>query len=120
MGIETKKDNVIKEKSFSFAIEIVGLYKYLTETKREFVMSRQLLKSGTSIGANIREAEFAQSKLDFINKMSISLKEANEADYWLELLYITNFIDESTHKEFKIKSTEILKLLVSIVKSSKG
>ncbi|MDF1516792.1 MAG: four helix bundle protein [Lutibacter sp.] len=118
--METKKDNVIKVKSFSFAIEIVGLYKYLTETKREFVMSRQLLKSGTSIGANVREAEFAQSKLDFINKMSISLKEANESDYWLELLYITNYIDENTYKDFKIKISEILKLLVSIVKSSKG
>lgn len=120
MGIETKKDNVIKVKSFSFAIEIVGLYKYLTETKREFVMSRQLLKSGTSIGANVREAEFAQSKLDFINKMSISLKEANESDYWLELLYITNYIDENIYNDFKIKISEILKLLVSIVKSSKG
>ncbi|MDT8418297.1 MAG: four helix bundle protein [Lutibacter sp.] len=118
--METKKDNVIKVKSFSFAIEIVGLYKYLTETKREFVMSRQLLKSGTSVGANVREAEFAQSKLDFINKMSISLKEANESDYWLELLYITNYIDENTYKDFKIKISEILKLLVSIVKSSKG
>ncbi|MDP3313482.1 four helix bundle protein [Lutibacter sp.] len=120
MDTESKKDNVIKEKSFSFAIEIVELFKYLSETKKEFVMSRQLLKSGTSIGANVREAEFAQSKLDFINKMSISLKEANETDYWLELLFKTNFIDEMTFKEYKIKSSEILKLLVSIVKSSKG
>lgn len=119
MGIETKRENAIKEKSFSFAIEIVDLYKYLTETKKEYVMSRQLLKSGTSIGANVREAEFAQSKLDFISKMSISLKEANETDYWLELLFKTNFIDEIMFKEYKIKLSEILRLLVSIVKSSK-
>ena len=82
-----KRENIVKIKSFDFAIDIVNLYKDLTENKKEYVMSRQLLKSGTSIGANVREAEFAQSKLDFISKMSISLKEANETDYWLELLY---------------------------------
>ena len=114
------KENIIKNKSFQFAIDIVLLYKDLAANKKEFVMSRQLLKSGTSIGANVREAEFAQSKADFINKMSISLKEANEADYWLELLFKTDFIDESTFKEYKVKSSEMLKLLVSIVKSSKG
>lgn len=114
------KENFIKDKSFQFAIDIVTLYKYLVDEKREFVMSRQLLKSGTSIGANVREAEFAQSKADFINKMSISLKEANETDYWLELLFKTNFIDEITFEKYKIKSSEILRLLVSIVKSSKG
>mgnify|MGYP003552390142 FL=1 len=84
-----EKRNVIKEKSFEFAKEIVYLYKNLAD-KKEFVLSRQLLKSGTSIGANIREAEHAQSKADFINKLSISLKEANETEYWLDLLYETN------------------------------
>ncbi|WP_227807496.1 four helix bundle protein [Lutibacter profundi] len=113
------KENLIKNKSFQFAIDIVSLYKDLVENKKEFVMSRQLLKSGTSIGANVREAEFAQSKADFSSKMSISLKEANETGYWLELLFKTKFINENTFKEYKIKSTEILKLLVSIVKSSK-
>lgn len=82
-------------------------------------MSKQLLKSVTSIGANIREAEFAQSKLDFINKMSISLKEANETIYWLDLLFETKFIDKKTFDNYKSKSEEMIKLLVSIVKSAK-
>ena len=77
------------------------------------------MRSGTSIGANVREAEFAQSKADFTNKMSISLKEANETDYWLDLLRATEFIDEEDFQKYKPKSSEILKLLVSIVKSSK-
>ena len=80
-----EKKNIIKEKSFLFAIEIVGLYKVLAERK-EFVLSRQMLRSGTSIGANIREATNAQSKADFIHKLSISLKESDETYYWLELL----------------------------------
>ena len=113
------KQNIIKDKSFIFAVDIVNLYKELAYNKKEYVMSRQLLKSGTSIGANIREAEFAQSKPDFVSKMSISLKEANETDYWLDLLYETKFIDENEFRLFKDKSTEMLKLLVSIVKSSK-
>lgn len=75
------KTNIIKDKSFLFAVDIVNLYKYLAGNKKEYVKSRQLLKSGTSIGANVREAEFAQSRADFTNKMSISLKEANETDY---------------------------------------
>lgn len=113
------KKNVIKDKSFTFAIDIVYLYKKLVNTDKEFIMSKQLLKSGTSIGANIREAEFAQSKLDFINKMSISLKEANETDYWLDLLHATNYIKDNDFTQYKRKSNEMLKLLVSIVKSSK-
>ncbi len=113
------KENVIKDKSFNFAVHVVNLYKELAYNKKEYVMSRQLLKSGTSIGANVREAEFAQSKPDFTSKMSISLKEANETDYWLDLLHHTDFIDDKTFNEFKSKSTEMLKLLVSIVKSSK-
>ncbi len=113
------KPNVIKDKSFDFAVDIVNLYKRLTCHNKEYVMSRQLLKSGTSIGANVREAEFAQSKPDFTSKMSISLKEANETDYWLDLLYATAFINKDEFESFKPKSIEMLKLLVSIVKSSK-
>ncbi|WP_178990625.1 four helix bundle protein [Winogradskyella schleiferi] len=113
------KPNIIKEKSFDFAVNIVNLYKDLAYNKKEFVMSRQLLKSGTSIGANVREAEFAQSKLDFISKMSISLKEANETDYWLDLLHATEFLSEDEFDKFKPKSQEMLRLLVSIVKTSK-
>lgn len=114
------KKNIIREKSFSFAIDIVKLYKFLSNTKNEYVMSRQLLKSGTSIGANVREAEFAQSKPDFISKMSISLKEANESDYWLELLFKTGYIDSEVYQKYKLQSAEILKLLVSIVKTAKS
>ena len=92
------KENIIKDKSFAFAIRIVNLYKYLVEEKRGFVLSKQLLRSGTAIGALTREAEHAESKADFIHKLSISLKEANETDYWLELLFQTNFLSEKEYK----------------------
>ncbi|WP_353077407.1 four helix bundle protein [Flavobacterium sp.] len=113
-----EKQNVIKEKSFEFAKEIVYLYKNLAD-KKEFVLSRQLLKSGTSIGANIREAEHAQSKADFINKLSISLKEANETEYWLDLLYETNYLSDELFQNLKNKNIELLKLLISIINTSK-
>lgn len=114
-----EKKNIIKEKSFVFAIEIVGLYKVLAERK-EFVLSRQMLRSGTSIGANSRESEHAQSKADFIHKLSISLKEANETEYWLDLLYETKYVSESDFQSIKPKIVEILKILVSIINTSKG
>jgi len=88
------KENAVKEKSFAFAIRIVNLYKYLVEEKREFVLSKQLLRSGTAIGALTQEAEHAESKADFIHKLSFSLKEANETDYWIELLFQTDFLSE--------------------------
>lgn len=113
-----EKRNVIKEKSFSFAIEIVLLYKILVERK-EFVLSKQLLRSGTSIGANIREAEQAQSKADFIHKLSISLKEANETEYWLDLLFETKHLTETEFQNIKPKIVELLKLLTSIINTSK-
>ncbi|TAE63566.1 MAG: four helix bundle protein [Flavobacteriia bacterium] len=113
-----EKRNVIKEKSFEFAKEIVYLYKNLAD-KKEFVLSRQVLKSGTSIGANIREAEHAQSKADFINKLSISLKEANETEYWLDLLYETNYLSDELFQNLKNKNIELLKLLISIINTSK-
>jgi four helix bundle protein len=114
------KENIIKNKSFDFALRIVKLYQHLTESKREFVLSKQLLRSGTSIGALVRESEHAESKADFIHKLSISLKEANESDYWLELLFKSNYIDEREYNSIKIDLEEILKLLVSIIKTSKG
>ncbi len=113
-----EKKNVIKDKSFDFAVEIVYLYKDLIE-KKEFVLSKQLLRSGTSIGVNIREAEHAQSKADFIYKLSISLKEANETEYWLDLLYETKFLTETEFQKIKFKIVEILKLLTSIINTSK-
>lgn len=95
------KENVIKDKSFAFAIRIVKLYKYLVKEKREFVLSKQLLRSGTAIGALTREAEHAESKADFIHKLSISLKEANETDYWIELLFHTDFFQKKNIKQLK-------------------
>lgn len=113
------KENIIKNKSFDFALRIIKLYQYLCETKKEFILSKQLLHSGTSIGANIRESEHGQSKADFIHKLSIALKEANETDYWLELLFKANYIDSKQYESIKIDIEEILKLLISIIKSSK-
>jgi four helix bundle protein len=113
-----EKKNVIKEKSFAFAIEIVSLYKILAERK-EFVLSKQLLRSGTSIGANVRESEHAQSKADFIHKLSIALKEANETEYWIDLLFETKYLSQTEFDIIKPKIVELLKLLTSIINSSK-
>ena len=113
------KENAVKDKSFAFAIRIVKLYKYLVEEKREFVLSKQLLRSGTAIGALTREAEHAESKADFIHKLSISLKEANETDYWIELLFQTDFLSEKEYKTIKGDGEELIKLLVAIIKTSK-
>lgn len=114
-----EKKNIIKEKSFAFAIDIVNLYKVLSE-KKEFVLSRQVLRSATSIGANVRESEHAQSKADFIHKLSISLKEANETEYWLDLLYETKYLSDVEFQNIKPKIIELLRLLTSIIKTSKN
>lgn len=113
-----EKKNIIKEKTFEFAKEIVYLYKNLADNK-EFVLSNQILRSGTSIGANVREAEHAQSKADFIYKLSIALKEANETEYWLDLLYETQYMTIEMFQNIKNKIVEILKLLTSIINTSK-
>jgi len=107
------------QKSFAFALRVVKLSKYLQNEKREYVLSKQVLRSGTAIGALVREAEHAQSKADFINKMSIALKEANETDYWLELLFQSGEISQESFESIKPDIQELLKLLVSIVKTSK-
>lgn len=111
--------NVVKEKSLDFAIRIVNLYKYLTDSKKEFIMSKQLLRSGTAIGALVRESEHAESKADFIHKLSVALKEANETDYWLELLYRTDYLTEKQYESINDNIIELLKLLTSIIKTSK-
>ena len=113
------KENVVKDKSFAFAIRIVNLYRYLVE-KREFVLSKQLLRSGTAVGALVREAEHAESKADFIYKMSIALKEANETDYWIELLFQTDFLSKKEFNAIKNDGEELIKLLVVIIKTSKA
>ena len=113
-------DSPIKAKSAEFALRIVKLYKYLTQSKNEYVLSKQLLRSGTSIGANVAEAEYAQSKADYIAKMSISLKEANETVYWLDLLYKADYFIETEYNSIHSDAVELLKMLTSIVKNSKA
>lgn len=114
------KQNIIKERSFNFALEIVSQYKILVSERREFVMAKQLLRSGTSIGANVREAEHAESKPDFIHKIAVALKEANETDYWIDLLYQSKYLVESEFTSLKSKIEEILRLLISILNTSKN
>ena len=114
-----KKDNVILDKSFEFAVRVVNLYKHLTAEKKEFVLSKQLLRSGTSIGANVSEAVRGQSDADFISKLSIALKEANETDYWLKLLYKTDYLTEKEYSSINKDINEIISILVSIIKSMK-
>ena len=109
-------NNAIEEKSFNFSIRIVNLYKYLTVDKKEFVMSKQLLKSGTSIGANVAEAQRGQTKPDFNTKMNIALKEANETQYWLKLLYKTEYISEKEYLSIENDIREIIAILVYICK----
>ena len=113
------KDNIIFTKSRNFAIRIVKCYRFLSETNKEYVLSRQLLKCGTSIGANVMESKNAQSKPDFISKLTIALKEADETHYWLDLLHETDFLDDKMFKSMDDDCTELVKLLTSIVKTSK-
>ncbi|MDL2265719.1 four helix bundle protein [Parabacteroides sp. OttesenSCG-928-G21] len=110
--------NVIKEKSFKFAVRIVELYKFLSE-RNEYVLSKQLLRSGTSVGANVRESINAQSSADFIHKLSIAQKECDESIYWLELLYKTNFISENEFNSFFNEASELLRILRSIILTTK-
>lgn len=113
------KDNVVKDKSFGFAIKVVKLYKHLTEMRQEYIMSKQLLRSGTAIGAMVREADQAESRKDFVHKLAISLKEASETEYWLDLLHQTDFIEERIYMEVKENLKELLRLLTAIIKTSK-
>ena len=111
--------SVLKDKSYAFAVRIVRLSQYLQNEKKEFVLSKQVLRCGTAIGALIREAEFGQSNADFTSKMSISLKEANKAHYLLSLLKDTNHIDEKMFLSIETDCKELIAMLVSTVKTSK-
>ena len=111
-------DSIMLEKSKSFAIRIVRLYRFLTD-KKEYVMSKQLLRCGTSIGANLSEAKYAQSRADFLTKLTIALKEASETKYWLELLYSTDYITLKQCNSMNNDCTEIIKMLTSAVSSVK-
>lgn len=113
------KDNVIRAKSYAFAIRIVNAYKFLADSQKEFILSKQLLRSGTSIGALVAEAHHAQSSADFLNKMNIALKEANETSYWLSLLKDTHYIESTVYDSIHSDCSELIALLVSIVKSMK-
>lgn len=112
-------ENIVATKSYKFAIRIVKLFKYLKSEHNEYVLSKQILRSGTAIGALVREAEFAQSKVDFTHKMYIALKEANETDYWIDLLYDTDYINEKMYRDIKRDIKELIKLLVAITKTCK-
>ena len=110
------KDNVIMQKSFAFSVRIVNLQKYLTQEKKEYIISRQVGKSGTSIGANVAEAQRAQSTADFVSKLKIALKEANETQYWLQLLHETKSLTDKEFDSIHGDLLEILKILTAICK----
>ena len=113
------KDNVVVNKSKAFAIRIIRLYQYLLSEKKEYILSKQLLRSGTSIGANVKEAIQGQSKKDFTAKMQISLKEASETEYWLDLLHETDYLDENQFISINNDCVELIKLLTAVIKQSK-
>lgn len=113
------KENVLKDKSYNFAIRCVKLYKYLAGEQKGFVLSKQILRSGTSIGANIEEANSGQSKNDFIAKLSISLKEAKETHYWLRLLYDCDYLNKNMFDSLLIDCNEIIALLTRIIKTAR-
>lgn len=112
-------ENVIEKKSFDFAVKIVGLYRSLISERKETVLSKQILRSGTSIGANVAEAERGQSRADFHAKMCIALKEANETQYWLRLLYKTNYIMNEDFEQLNRNVEELISILVAITKNTK-
>lgn len=114
-----KEGNIIAEKSMAFAIRIVKLCQFLNNTHHEYVLSKQIMRSGTSIGALVRESEHAQSKADFISKMSIALKEANETEYWLILLKETDYLDENLFNSLIDDCKQLLRILISIIKTTK-
>lgn len=113
------KQNIVKDKSFAFAVRVVKLYQYLIADKKEFVLSKQLLRSGTSVGAMVREAEHAETKKDFVHKMAIAQKEINETIYWLELLQSTEIITKEAFESINTDATEMIKLITSIIKTTK-
>lgn len=116
----TLKENVLKDKSYVFALEVIKVYRHLSEKQREFVLSKQLLRSGTSIGANIEEADGAQSKRDFLHKVSISFKEAKECKYWLRLLKDGQLLESSDADSLLIQLDELLKIMTAIIKTTKA
>lgn len=113
------KENILNTKSYSFAIKIVKLSQYLQTEKKEFILSKQILRSGTAIGALIREAEYGQSKTDFVHKLSIALKEANETAYWINILKDTDYLEEKSFMSLLNDCNELIRLLIASVKTAK-
>ena len=114
------KENILKDKSFTFALEVVKLAQFLVREKKEFILSKQFLRSWTAIWALVREAEYAQSRPDFISKLHIALKEANETEYWIELFFAGNYIEVGEYMILHSQNTELLKLLISSIKTTKN
>ena len=112
-------NSIVGKKSRDFALRIIGCYKYLTEQKKETIMSKQLLRCGTSIGANTRESKNAQSRMDFLNKLNIALKEADETAYWLDLLHASEYLDDKIYKSLDSDCAELIRLLTAIIKTIK-
>ncbi|MEO8664327.1 MAG: four helix bundle protein [Ignavibacteria bacterium] len=115
-----KRKSIIEEKSYKFALRIIRLNKYLNESRRDYTLSKQLLRCGTSIGANIKEATQSESKPDFIHKLSVALKETSETEYWINLLHDSNLMDRKSYDSIMKDCIEIIKLLTSIVKTSRS
>ncbi len=113
------KKSIVQEKSYNFAIQVVRTYRHVVLTQKEFVLTRQFLRSGTSIGANIYEGEQAQSRPDFISKMSIALKEAHETGYWINILHDTEYLPDDRYHLLDTQLMEIVKLLTAIIKTSR-
>jgi len=117
--LKMKAENIVEQKSKALALRIIRLYQWLSDNKHEHVLSKQLLRSGTSIGANIKEGVRAQSTLDFIAKLSIALKEAEETEYWLELLFESNLLEQNLYDSVYSENKELIKMLTSIIKTTK-
>ena len=114
------KENVLKDKAYAFALEIIKVYKTLTEQQREYVLSKQLLRAGTSIGANLEEADGAQSKRDFLHKVSISFKEARETHYWIRLLNDSQYLPNEAASLLQQQCDELLKIMTAVIKTTKA
>ena len=120
MELTVQKDNILYDKSYAFSIRVVKLTQYLSNEKKEYILSKQVIRSGTAIGALVSESKFAQSTADFMNKLMIALKEANETQYWINLLYDTNYISEKMFNSLLSDIKELVSLLVSITKTIKN
>ncbi len=118
--MKAKEENIIAAKSYAFSIRCVNLYRFLCEERNDYTIGKQLLRSGTSIGANVKEAIRGYTKADFTAKMSIALKEASESEYWIEILRDTNYISAQQAESMLNDCTEVIKILISIIKTSQG